>query len=64
MKYIITIARTQRVVFSFAADNKEEALEKATEFNRTFTPADFEGEDEEHDYALCDGAGNLLVDWD
>ena len=64
MKYSITMARTQRVVFSFTADNDEEALEKAAEFNRMSTPADFEDGDEEHDYALCDGVGNLLVDWD
>lgn len=60
----ITMERTQRVAFSFTADNDDEALKKAAELNRTSTPADFEGGDEEHDYALCDGAGNLLVDWD
>ena len=73
MKYSITMERTQRVAFSFTADNDDEALKKAAELNRTSTPADFEGGDEEHDYALCDGvstpifivdAGNLLVDWD
>ena len=64
MEYCITMERTQRVAFSFSADSDDEALEKAAELNRTSTPADFEDGDEEHDYALCDGAGNLLVDWD
>ena len=41
MKYSITMERTQRVAFSFTADNDDEALEKAAELNRTSTPADF-----------------------
>ena len=64
MEYNITMERAQRVVVTFTADNDEEALEKADKINRAATPADFEGGDEEHDYALCDGVGNLLVDWD
>lgn len=63
MEYNITMERTQRVAVTFTADNDEEALEKAAEINRAATPEDFESGDEEHDYALCDGAGNLLVDW-
>ena len=63
MEYNITMERIQRVAVTFTADNDEEALEKAAEINRTATPADFEGGDEEHDYALCDGAGSVLVDW-
>ena len=64
MIYSITMERTQRVAVTFTADSDDEALEKAAELIRTSTPADFEGGDEEHDYALCDDAGNLLVDWD
>ena len=64
MIYSITMERTQRVAFSFTADSDDEALEKAAELIRTSTAADLEGGDEEHDYALCDEAGNLLVDWD
>lgn len=63
MEYNMTMERTQRVAVTFTADNDEEAMEKAAEINRTATPEDFEGGDEEHDYALCDGTGNLLVDW-
>lgn len=64
MEYNITMERAQRVVVTFTAGNDEEALKKADEISRTATPANFEGGEEEHDYALCDGAGNLLVDWD
>ena len=63
MEYCITMERTQRVAFSFTADNDDEALKKAAELNRTAAPTDFEAGDEEHDYALCDSAGHLLVDW-
>ena len=64
MIYSITMERTQRVAVTFTADNDDQAIEKAAELNRTAAPTDFEGGDEEHDYALCDDAGNLLVDWD
>lgn len=64
MEYCITMERTQRVAITFTADNDDEALLKAAELNSAATPADFEGGDEEHDYALCDSSGNLLVDWD
>ena len=33
MKYSITMERTQRVAFSFTADNDDEALKKAAELN-------------------------------
>ena len=52
MEYCITMERTQRVAVTFTADNDDQAIEKAAELNRTSTPADFEGGDEEHDYAL------------
>lgn len=64
MEYCITMERTQRVAVTFTADSDDEAMEKAAEINTTAKPADFEGGTEEHDYALCDTAGRLLVDWD
>ncbi len=64
MEYCITMERIQRVAVSFTADNDDQAMEKAAEINRAATSADFEGGTEEHDYALCDTAGRLLIDWD
>lgn len=63
MEYCITMERTQRVAVSFTADNDNEAIEKAAKINEMAAPADFENGTEEHDYALCDTAGRLLVDW-
>lgn len=64
MEYCITMERIQRVAVNFTADNDDQAMEKAAEINRAAAPADFEGGTEEHDYALCDTAGRLLIDWD
>lgn len=64
MEYCITMEHIQRVAVSFTADNDDQAMEKAAEINRAAAPADFEGGTEEHDYALCDTAGRLLIDWD
>ena len=63
MEYCITMERTQRVAVTFTADNDDQAIEKAAELNRTAAPTDFEAGDAEHDSALCDTAGHLLVDW-
>lgn len=63
MEYCITMERTQRVAVSFTADNDDQAMEKAAEINSTATPMDFEDGTEEHDYALCDTAGRLIIDW-
>jgi hypothetical protein len=64
MEYCITMERTQRVAVTFTAESDDEAMEKAAEINTAAKPADFEGGAEEHDYALCDTAGRILVDWD
>ena len=64
MEYCITMERTQRVAVTFTADNDDQAIEKAAEINRASTHADFEDGDEEYDYALCNGAGGVLIDWD
>lgn len=63
MESCVTMERTQRVAVTFTADNDDQALEKAAELNREAAPADFEGGDEEHDHALCDGTGSVLIDW-
>lgn len=64
MNYCITMERTLRVAVQFEADSDDEAYEKAKEIYDKSEPADYDQGEEEHDYALCDGAGNLLVDWD
>jgi hypothetical protein len=63
MEYHITMERTQRIVFSFTANNDSEAEEKANELCNSAAPSDFAGGDEERDYALCKSGGILVKDW-
>lgn len=64
MEYCITMERTLRVAVTFTAESDDEAMEKAVGIKRAAATAYFEGGTEEHDYALCDTAGRMLVDWD
>lgn len=64
MKYSLTMERVQRIAVEFEADSDEMAKEKETELYDKAAPADFEQGTEQHDYALCDGTGRTIVDWE
>lgn len=63
MEYCITMERTLRTAISFEADNDDQACKKAEEISAQASSSDYEPGEEERDYALCDEAGRLIVDW-
>ena len=65
MKYCITMERTQRVAVWFDARNDGKAEEKAMEIYGAVKPEDFDGGDEEYNFAVENvSEGTTLIDWD
>lgn len=67
MEYEITMERTVRFAVTFQAEDNDEAEEKANAiFNAAMEDTDqFEGNDEEFDYALHNlDTGEELVEWE
>lgn len=66
MKYKIYIERTQRVCYTFHAENDEEASSRASElFGKEIDlPVVIADSNAEWDYAVTDATGRTIVDWE
>lgn len=63
MTYHMTVEKTVRCSFSFEAENDRSAEIEAERLCNEFKNNEFEIEDEEFDYALCDEEGNDIICW-